>query len=89
MSLHIVDEEQRRDRDVTLHARWVPAWRGHLLRWRSFTMHTTSSALRRLESALARPGTRLLLILGQSPSSPVPGFSFAAVYPFPILYDSA
>ena len=47
MSVHIVDDEQRRDR-LGLRtqipqppcALWVPAARVHLLRWRSSTMYT-------------------------------------------------
>ena len=38
MSMHIVDDEQRRDRPQSPCALWVPAVRGHLLRWRSLTM---------------------------------------------------
>ena len=40
MSVHIVDDEQRRDRPQFPCALRVPAARGHLLRWRSSTMHT-------------------------------------------------
>jgi len=39
MSMHIVDDEQRRDRPQYPCALWVPAARGHLLRCRSSTMH--------------------------------------------------
>ena len=47
MSMHIVDDEQRRDRPQAPcgwafgpRSLWVPAARGHLLRWRSSTMYT-------------------------------------------------
>ena len=40
MSLHIVDDEQRRDRPQPPCALRVPAARGHLLRYRSLTMHS-------------------------------------------------
>ena len=40
MSMHIVDDEQRRDRPQSPCALRVPAARGHLPRWRSSTMHT-------------------------------------------------
>jgi len=46
MSMHIVDDEQRRDRPQAMRlalrpsSPWVPAARGHLLRCRSSTMHT-------------------------------------------------
>jgi hypothetical protein len=40
MSMHIVDDEQRSDRRPTPSALRVPAWKGHLLRWRSSTMCT-------------------------------------------------
>jgi hypothetical protein len=39
MSVHIVDDEQRRDRPQPPCALWVPAARGHLRRWRSSTMY--------------------------------------------------
>ena len=39
MSLHIVDDEQRRDRPQPPCALRVPAARGHLLRYRSSTMY--------------------------------------------------
>ncbi len=38
MSVHIVDDEQRRDCPQSLCALWVPAAQGHLLCWRSSTM---------------------------------------------------
>ena len=38
MSVHIVDDEQRRDCPQHPCALRVPAARGHLLRWRSLTM---------------------------------------------------
>ena len=38
MSMHIVDDEQRRDRPQHPCALRVPAARGHLRRWRSSTM---------------------------------------------------
>ena len=40
MSMHIVDDEQRRDRPQDPCALRVPAARGHLLRYRSSTMYT-------------------------------------------------
>ena len=40
MSVHIVDDEQRRDRPQSPCALRVPAARGHLRRWRSSTMYT-------------------------------------------------
>ena len=40
MSVHIVDDEQRRDRPQPPCALRVPAARGHLRRWRSSTMYT-------------------------------------------------
>jgi hypothetical protein len=40
MSMHIVDDEQRSDRGATPCALRVPAWHGHLMRWRSSTMCT-------------------------------------------------
>ena len=40
MSVHIVDHEQRRDRPQSPCALWVPAVRGHLMRWRSSTIYT-------------------------------------------------
>ena len=40
MSLHIVDDEQRRDRPQDPCALRVPAARGHLLRYRSSTMYS-------------------------------------------------
>ena len=40
MSMHIVDDEQRRDRPQPPCALRVPAARGHLRRWRSSTMYT-------------------------------------------------
>ncbi len=47
MSMHIVDDEQRGDRPQPAcgwpaarpSSLWVPAARGHLLRWRSSTMY--------------------------------------------------
>ena len=39
MSVHIVDDEQRRDRPQPPCALRVPAARGHLLRYRSSTMY--------------------------------------------------
>ena len=39
MSMHIVDDEQHRDRPQSPYALWVPAARGHLRRWRSSTMY--------------------------------------------------
>jgi len=38
--MHIVDDEQRRDRPQYLCALRVPGGAGHLLRWRSSTMYT-------------------------------------------------
>jgi len=43
MSVHIVDDEQRRDRPQFPCALRVPAARGHLRRWRS--LHTTEGML--------------------------------------------
>jgi len=40
MSMHIVDDEQRRDHPQPPCALWVPAARRHLLCYRSSTMHT-------------------------------------------------
>ena len=39
MSVHIVDDEQRRDCPQYLCAQRVPAAQGHLLRWRSSTIY--------------------------------------------------
>ena len=38
MSMHIVNDEQRRDRPQHPCALWVPAVRRHLRRWRSFNL---------------------------------------------------
>jgi len=49
-------------------ALWVPAWKGHLLRWRSSRMCTDIACFApRLASAPSKPGTRPLPILGQAP----------------------
>ena len=58
MSLHIVDDEQRRDRPQDPRALRVPAARGHLLRYRSSTMCTDIAcvALPRIYPRGARGG---------------------------------
>ena len=71
MSMHIVDDEQRRDRPQHPCALRVPAARGHLQRQRVGAPRrctSTSPASRRLASAPVALGTRYLLILGQTPS---------------------
>jgi len=63
MSMHIVEDKQRRDRPHPASG-WpfgsvpfrVPAARGHLLCWRSSTMHTDIASSRRLASFPAALG---------------------------------
>ena len=69
MSMHIVDDEQRRDRPQPPCALRVPAARGHLLRWRSSTMCIDIACVAPPCICPRRPGTRPLLILGQAPST--------------------
>ena len=60
MSLHIVDDEQRRARAQDPCARRVAAAGGHLRRCRASTMYLTSPAARRLASGPPALATRLL-----------------------------
>ena len=60
MSVHIVDDEQRRARPQAPCARRVAAARGHLRRCRASTMYQTSPPARRLPSGPAALATRLL-----------------------------
>ena len=70
MSVHIVDDEQRRDRPQHPCALRVPAARGHLRRWRSSTMYIDIAGVAPPCICLRTAGTRHLLILGQAPSPP-------------------
>ena len=68
MSMHIVDDEQRRDRPQHPCALRVPAVRRHLRRWRSSTMYTDIACVAPPCICRRTAGTRPLLILGQDPS---------------------
>ena len=68
--MHIVDDEQRRDRPQHPCALRIPAARGHLQRQRVGAPRrctSTSPASRRLASAPAALGMWPLLILGRDP----------------------
>ncbi len=67
MSVHIVDDEQRRDRPQSPCALRVPSGRGHLLRWRSLMMYIDIACVAPPCICPRAAGTRPLLILGQAP----------------------
>ena len=67
VAMHIVDDEQRRDRPQHPCALRVPAMRRHLRRWRSSTMCTDIACVAPPCICPRPAGTRPLLILGQAP----------------------
>ena len=60
--VRIVEEEQRRDRAQDPCALRVAAARGHLRRWPTSTMHSTSPAVVRLAAGHAALATRPLVV---------------------------
>jgi hypothetical protein len=74
MSMHIVDDEQRRDRPQHPCALRVAAVRRHLRRWRSSTMYTDIACVAPPCICLRTAATRHILILGQAPRTGAPSF---------------
>jgi hypothetical protein len=70
MSMHIVDDEQRRDRPQSPCAHRVSSGAGHLRRWRSSTMYIDIACVAPPCICPAALETRPLLILGQAPRDP-------------------
>ena len=91
--MHIVDDEQRRDRPQSPCALRVPAVRGHLRRWRSSTMYTDIACVAPPCICPRSAGTRPLLILGQAPRRYLPrrleGADYAVLFSACILRCNA
>ena len=70
MSMHIFDDEQRRDRPQSPCAQRVSSGAGHLRRWRSSTMYTDIACIAPPCICPAALETRPLLLLGPAPRTP-------------------